>query len=926
MKTDEVYNTGAGKGKGSGGSGCFVCGSKWHLAADCPARTIRRQKVRASTKKSPKERARRARARVVENGGKALWSSPDGPRSWLPRYYADYDPRKMDQLRHARHGLHLGDSPQKPASTSSTKKVTIGHTEYHRLDQEPLQATHLEDEAGDILHHNKAATAVAKPSTAVDSVEGSSSSGSGNRSKNLTFFFRKRDEPEGQQAPETHLVHYGQNEDVEIYHTVSGRRRRGLIIDPGAANGLIGTETLRDLLYNVDMKSTVAPKVKWSEKKSEVTGISGTADQTLGEVCIPLPMLPGMDTASYVADVIGGEASCCPALVGNPALVRMKAVIAANWFTNGDGLLAIPQDSPSGDMDYHLLRLLLTDSKHYMLTLDEVNVASDEKDRTRTFLSAAHAKSTAMWKDVSPHTWFFSRTPEHAEQKRSYVSDQQQSPESPQTLPALPKQSPESHQTLPALPKQSHESLQTPQPPSATAIDSGGTDDTTRSCRPATSVLTDSVITDSTNEAYFIMPTLYSGDHYPEDTDDQKRKRLDAHYKAVPEEFYSKSGRRPVTPDDFGKWKSTKTSQTQVHFWEIFSGSGRFSYLTMLAGLVVAFPVDYRYGWDASNKDHQRMLLESQDAMNPDIIQFSPSCAPWSISANRLPPEEKFQRREEERTTLQFVKVMIIRQVDKGKGFTLEQPWSSAMWTESVLATLQYDLHGIRPRQRCDQCCFGAVDERHLPIQKATGFQANMSLRTVAKRCRGHATGHGELQSSYQGISRTKAAAVYPHQLCRALIKDYKRFISRGTDATNFIYYKCEKCALGRNAPPDVEHTYVPKECRHGKLFKPAAPASSTTTPSSSSASSPPVRTMVKTPLATLLEQFKENAMKRKNLEEVRLQLPEDLSLTAVDTIQLKHLLLGMVEDSVNVVSEHRRATHLLESRPRVPGCDEESV
>ena len=36
--------------------------------------------------------------------------------------------------------------------------------------------------------------------------------------------------------------------DVVEYFVVRGQKRRGLLIDPGAASGLIGSETLRDLL------------------------------------------------------------------------------------------------------------------------------------------------------------------------------------------------------------------------------------------------------------------------------------------------------------------------------------------------------------------------------------------------------------------------------------------------------------------------------------------------------------------------------------------------------------------------------------------------------------------------------------------------------------------------------------------------------
>ena len=204
--------------------------------------------------------------------------------------------------------------------------------------------------------------------------------------KNLEFFFRKSVNGKEIRTPR-HRMHYGHGdtENVDIYHTVQGRRRRGLIIDPGAANGLVGSETLRDLIDNVDRSEEVKSSVIWSEKKSELTGISGAADTTLGEVRIGLPMLPGLESASYVAGVVGGEASCCPALVGNPALVRMNAVIASHWFENKDGLLIVPNHDSTDEADrFHLMRLLYTDSRHYMLPLDGATAAKEEQARAHT--------------------------------------------------------------------------------------------------------------------------------------------------------------------------------------------------------------------------------------------------------------------------------------------------------------------------------------------------------------------------------------------------------------------------------------------------------------------------------------------------------------------------------------------------------------
>ena len=52
-----------------------------------------------------------------------------------------------------------------------------------------------------------------------------------------------------------------------------------IVIDPGAAIGLIGSETLRDLLQLVDKKDLVQKTTEWTQKHSEVTGISGSEEK-----------------------------------------------------------------------------------------------------------------------------------------------------------------------------------------------------------------------------------------------------------------------------------------------------------------------------------------------------------------------------------------------------------------------------------------------------------------------------------------------------------------------------------------------------------------------------------------------------------------------------------------------------------------------
>ena len=64
-------------------------------------------------------------------------------------------------------------------------------------------------------------------------------------------------------------------------------------------------------------------------------------------------------------------------------------------------------------------------------------------------------------------------------------------------------------------------------------------------------------------------------------------------------------------------------------------------------------------------------------------------------------------------------------------------------------------------------------------------------------------------------MNRTTMAAVYPEQLCRALMRDVKKFLSYKNTVED--YYKCQRCSMGRAATADMEHSFLPGECRYGK-------------------------------------------------------------------------------------------------------------
>ena len=217
---------------------------------------------------------------------------------------------------------------------------------------------------------------------------------------------------------------------VESYHTVKGDKRRGLLVDPGAASGLVGSETLRDLLSVLPPERQQA--VSWNHgKQHSVSGISGTPENTMGEVTIPLT-LSGAH-GDYRADVLGGDGSL-PALLGNPALRRQRAAILTDYFENGDDGVLVVQKS---DQERHYLRILLTDSGHYLLPRDEhCDVTEQDATKVSSQLNLFAAAIRERWNDVR-HCflqWTSCSTPERERCELSGELQQGHSDNSPPTF------------------------------------------------------------------------------------------------------------------------------------------------------------------------------------------------------------------------------------------------------------------------------------------------------------------------------------------------------------------------------------------------------------------------------------------------------------------------------------------------------------
>ncbi|CAE7218696.1 unnamed protein product [Symbiodinium sp. CCMP2592] len=388
------YPVKGGKGKKSRGNamgvGCSVCGSKWHNASSCP--------VGGKTGKGGYDKG----GYPGKGSGKGYGNKGYGGKGTFGKNKGGWRPWNSSK------GKSFGKRPSWGFGSKgkSKGKGWRGYAEYpDGYSHDKTLAAHF---GTDTFSAFPAKTSSSRPM--VFDMDKGEPEILGKRT--VTFETAETEAAETDEAPTEGAT---QNKgldfhfpvalyaDREHFHMIGGNKRRGLLVDPGASNGLIGSETLRDIM-DTCLTAKTRPKVQWSDKVANVSGISGAQNQTLGEVTLPLGF--GEEgRGTFTADVLGGEGSLCPALLSNPALRKMCSVIYSNFFDNGDGLIACTNKSeePHGTKpSWHYFRLLLTDSGHYLLPVDmRPNLVSEEvKVKAGAFMASAAKAARNKWGDV----------------------------------------------------------------------------------------------------------------------------------------------------------------------------------------------------------------------------------------------------------------------------------------------------------------------------------------------------------------------------------------------------------------------------------------------------------------------------------------------------------------------------------------------
>lgn len=149
----------------------------------------------------------------------------------------------------------------------------------------------------------------------------------------------------------------------EQYHSVRGQHVHGLLIDPGACKGLIGSESLRELFEGILKPAGKLSSIVWRGSSATFSGISSTSESSLGLCSFELG-LPGIADARFETDVIGGDSSLCPGLVPLISLINAKCFISFGYYRNGNGLLGMRIGKVLA-----AIQLLLTDSGHYLMPI-----------------------------------------------------------------------------------------------------------------------------------------------------------------------------------------------------------------------------------------------------------------------------------------------------------------------------------------------------------------------------------------------------------------------------------------------------------------------------------------------------------------------------------------------------------------------------
>ena len=162
---------------------------------------------------------------------------------------------------------------------------------------------------------------------------------------------------------------------LSAFHLINGVEYLGLLLDPGASKGIIGTDTFQKIITHILRPRRLDRKIVWTKSVANFSGISSNVQRSLSLVAFPIG-LAGISNSSFTCDLLGGQSSQCPGLMPLHSLVAAGAMLLFGCFPNGDGIVAF-QDAATQRLCPQ--KVYLTDTGHYLLSIDQFDKPFDKQ-------------------------------------------------------------------------------------------------------------------------------------------------------------------------------------------------------------------------------------------------------------------------------------------------------------------------------------------------------------------------------------------------------------------------------------------------------------------------------------------------------------------------------------------------------------------
>lgn len=172
------------------------------------------------------------------------------------------------------------------------------------------------------------------------------------------------------------------------------------------------------------------------------------------------------------------------------------------------------------------------------------------------------------------------------------------------------------------------------------------------------------------------------------------------------------------------------------------------------------------------NKATRKVLNDS-----PMLLIGSPMCIEFSswmhVNHLKMPKDVVQERLKKARTHLEFCTKLYAIQIHHGRYFLHEHPAGATSWKEGCVQKI-FGKDGVI-HVEADQCQYGLMTRDRTgvgPARKTTGFMTNAPCiaDNLKRRCPNR---NGKIHHKHITLQggRTKAAQIYPEELCRAICR-----------------------------------------------------------------------------------------------------------------------------------------------------------